>query len=586
MAILFSLDFKRPRGGTPIAKPGVVRNGMIQTVVILSMLVATSGHCEVSQAVARVHSVLATAVPEHPEPKKEVTQLDDENFRLPEFLDYMRYKKPTSKKEFAKYLPKGCRKYWEPVYRSRATKCASAENPRLIVWCSSDSTSFNIAIDGDVGAEATADCQKVEILDSDEKGKGSSAEIIWGLNEKTPKPGNILENQSRCTGCHTPQLRRVADEYPHWPGFLQSIQKIIKRDSIEGNAHKTLVERMADTSSHYSEFYPLVEAVADVPDEKKEHFYSLRLGDALGGEKDYSDSTPVSVLFNGLNRTHEKQVANYLMHHPSFSSFKYALAASALGCSDLEKFLPSEFLQSKGRESLAAVKAGLLKKIQSSAKRVKEEVSRYNTPIELSDIDVYSAEETDRIAELFFLGQFMGINPSVLSTSVHATEFSLPTGSFNALKFYFNPGYGNLVEQNAEQQALSNRTKAEGKTLANLCEELKTDSLKALAAWTLPKPTEILEQASIELKSPAKPAIQTALGKCVACHSEYLHKAFKAPRIPFENEGSLQESFKADPGLAKRIQSRIHLSVFHEMKMPPNEGLTSLELQALEEFAR
>jgi hypothetical protein len=559
---------------------------MLQAAVILSMLMASSAYCEGSHVAARVHSALPTATPEHPEKKKEVTTLDDENFRLPEFLDYMRFKKPTSKKEFAKYLPKGCKKYWEPVYRSRATKCASPENPRLIVWCSSDSTNFNIAIDGDVGAEATADCQKIEILDTDEKGKGSSAEILFGLNERIPRPGNILENPSRCTTCHTPQLRRVADDYPHWPGFLQSIQKIIKRDSFEGNAHKTLVQRMADTSSHYSQFYPLVEAVADVPDEEKEHFYSLRLGNAPEAEKkDYYESTPVSVLFNGLNRTHEKQVANYLMHHPSFSSFKYALAASALGCAELERFLPLEFLESKGRESLASVKAGLLKKIQSSGKRVKEEVSRYNSPIELSDIDVYDAEDSDQIAGLFFLGQFMGINPAVFSTSVHANEFALPTGSFRLLKHYFDPGYGKLVGQNAEQQTLSDRTKADGKDRTILCEELKTDSLKALATWKLPKPTEIIEQPELEPKSP-KPAIQTALAKCVACHSEYLHKAFKAPRIPFENAGSLRESFKADPGMAKRIQSRIHLNVFHEKKMPPNEGLTSAELKALEEFAQ
>jgi hypothetical protein len=559
---------------------------MLQAAVILSMLMASSAHCEDSQAVARVHSALPTPAPEHPEEKKEVTTLEDENFRLPEFLDYMRFKKPTSKKEFAKYLPKGCRKYWEPVYRSRATKCASPENPRLIVWCSSDSTNFNIAIDGDVGTEATADCQKIEILDADEKGKGSSAEILFGFNEKIPRPGNILENQSRCTACHTPQLRRVADDYPHWPGFLQSIQKIIKKDSVEGDAHKALVKRMADTSSHYSEFYPFVEAAADVPDEEKEHFYSLRLGNAPEAEKkDLYESTPVSVLFNGLSRTHETQVANYLMHHPSFSSFKYALAASALECAELEKFLPFDLLESKGRESLAAVKAGLLKKIQSSGKRVKEEVSRYNSPIELSDIDVYDAEDLDQIAGLFFLGQFMGVNPAVFSTSVHANEFSLPTGSFNLLQYYFSPGYGELVEQNAEQQALSNRTKAQGKDRTTLCEELRTDSLKALATWKLPKPTEIIEQPELELKSP-KPAIQTALAKCVACHSEYLHKAFKAPRIPFENEGSLRESIKADPGLAKRIQNRIHLNVFHEKKMPPNEGLTGSELRALEDFAQ
>jgi cytochrome c553 len=536
-------------------------------------------------------------------------------------IDLLEANHPKNKTDFVKLLPPECRDYHNKVYSSRATACASFEDPRTFLSCTMGFSKIVIAFDGkkpktpnQTEPPKPGECQNVEIFDlNSPQNEIHSAEIHF--NEKPEGlPYEYELEPNRCAHCHGRPTKLLSDMYPDWRGHYESSVQAMKLGSLEHRgylAHEK-AHRNLPPSEKANDFYSQLRW----PELKKglnDEHYGLRFPEKDGDGIYWTNFQ--SHYFNDMSRAHNDSIARFVMTRPDFRAFSYAWAGVALKCRP-EPFFPAQFT-SVG-QSTSEITADITAKDIRAKRRIMDQVAHFNSDYSSA---TYSQEDTvaEALTPYFYVAERSGIDPHYFSSTLARDEISFPS-FFQEFNQYFlspTPLGGPAVNEVQKQARLEVdtlkakngrffdtanpllrliQTLPEGRNyLASVIKQKAKPALDALedsvlCAELARRSREALEHAVPGIGYYNMPAVtdpasaSNPFAKCVSCHTEELHRKLLAPRIPFESPEEMKAALAADPNLENRIRERLRTK--SDKRMPPNEPVTPEELQLIFKFLR
>jgi hypothetical protein len=194
--------------------------------------------------------------------------------------------------------------------KSDSLQAASAESPRIITY--GRDARFLLAFNGGGNQEGG---QTVEVIEFDDTSETYEFRQIAFSTPGAP-PSVSQKNPEECAGCHSSSFRPIWEDYDLWPG---AVPDNAYPHELDLNYLQSFVTAAA-TSSRYK-FLLFNENSRQIA----------------------SGSVPSVEMDQLLEPQFVKWLTSWLRSIPDYPAFKYAIAASLIGCGDIVSYFPAAF---------------------------------------------------------------------------------------------------------------------------------------------------------------------------------------------------------------------------------------------------
>lgn len=443
---------------------------------------------------------------------------------------------------------------WVLMFESHSLQTATPQMPRAILY----------GADSRLVLTFTGDSQRKEEYNTLETMEFDEISSVFKLKEITFSPDGLSlpafnEQPISCVQCHGSDSKPIWHAYNQWTGaYFGRNSKI-----VEYNDEAKNLELFVRNQKHRGRYQNLSER----------HYY-LTESFAEGLE----NSGQLNRDFNEtLAKLNYRRIARKIIESKDFEKFKYAIFGAALGCSQIETFLPDEIKKSFKASSVAMEKetTSWLKQEQSEL----ELGASKNENVTVFELEEYSGGSS-RMSNLRYLMEnrglathdwHMNLDPNFYSTYDGHRGMTLEFITPHLAKAMGDPEivsqlkYGDCKNQGASQYYFDEVRECLENTNYGLCNTLRVKSLNQLNGIKFEKTSQQL----------------VGFVSCIRCHGP---QKTQGPRIHFE-DSSLLRTELAKTGYPKgrlidEIFSRIQAKDSTRM---PKKGLT-LSPQQIEEL--